>query len=87
MRSQVGFRGRIKLLSGEGHLPYDRIVISKGLNPSPMLLRNAAFYAENDVEVGTVVRQRTAHATLASAACLLVFGVTAGVTQHARGQR
>ena len=48
---QSGFRGHIKLLTAEAYLPYDRVLISKSLKPEPALLRDAAYYAANGIEV------------------------------------
>lgn len=51
VRSQDGFRGRIKLISGENYLPYDRIHLSKTLRTDPAVLRDAAFYSTAGIEV------------------------------------
>ena len=48
---QDGFRGAIKLICGEGYLPYDRIHTSKQLKADPALLRDAGYYAAVGIEV------------------------------------
>ena len=52
---QEGFTGRVILLSGESHLPYDRPVLSKKLpikgKIDGLFLRSASFFSESDIEV------------------------------------
>ena len=51
-----GFDGRVTLISDEGHLPYDRPPLSKGLlkgdrEASDILLREESFFADNDIDL------------------------------------
>mmetsp|Transcript_2065 Transcript_2065/g.4735 ORF Transcript_2065/g.4735 Transcript_2065/m.4735 type:complete len:622 (-) Transcript_2065:1688-3553(-) len=48
-----GFTGRIVLISNEGYLPYDRVLLSKNLKgePSKFALRPASFFEEYGIEL------------------------------------
>jgi NADPH-dependent 2,4-dienoyl-CoA reductase/sulfur reductase-like enzyme/nitrite reductase/ring-hydroxylating ferredoxin subunit len=52
---QVGFQGRLVLITGEGHVPYDRTVLSKaylaGEQEDIGPLRDVAFYDQHGIEV------------------------------------
>lgn len=58
---QEGYTGRLLILTEEQHLPYDRPVLSKNLakaaEPGSLSLRDAQYFAANDIEVqcGAVV--------------------------------
>jgi len=50
---QRGFDGRITVISGEKHLPYERIKLSKALSATPeqIQLRSAEFYARHCIDL------------------------------------
>jgi NADPH-dependent 2,4-dienoyl-CoA reductase/sulfur reductase-like enzyme len=51
---ELGFAGRLVLLSGEGREPYDRPPLSKEVllgEPQELRLRDSAFYAENEIDL------------------------------------
>jgi NADPH-dependent 2,4-dienoyl-CoA reductase/sulfur reductase-like enzyme/nitrite reductase/ring-hydroxylating ferredoxin subunit len=53
---QDGFQGRILMITGEQHLPYDRPNLSKGYlsgeaGPDALPWRTAEFYQDHDIEV------------------------------------
>jgi 3-phenylpropionate/trans-cinnamate dioxygenase ferredoxin reductase subunit len=61
---RLGYDGRVRVLSGEAHLPYDRPPLSKELldpaaEPELPALRAGDWYAERDIEV--ILGSRASH--------------------------
>jgi len=50
---EEGFKGRLIMITKEGHLPIDRVKLSKSLKAEieKLLLKPESFYQENDIEV------------------------------------
>jgi apoptosis-inducing factor 3 len=51
-----GFRGKIRIISGETRLPYDRTQVSKELKTEPDLLHEPSFFTANNIEVSVAKR-------------------------------
>ena len=61
---RLGYQGRVRVLCGEAHLPYDRPPLSKELldpaaEPELPALRAGSWYAERDIEI--VLGSRASH--------------------------